>query len=102
MRLLRFIFRRNSKDVAKDRLKLLLISDRTDCSAEMLEMIKNDIIQVISKYMEIDTEVKEKIGDELLSKYQLAEAEVTHRWGVAVFAHTLRLGRSFLLEVLKA
>ena len=56
MRLLRFIFRRNSKDVAKDRLKLLLISDRTDCSAEMLEMIKNDIIQVISKYMEIDTE----------------------------------------------
>ena len=56
MRLLRFIFRRNSKDVAMDRLKLLLISDRTDCSAEMLEMIKNDIIQVISKYMEIDTE----------------------------------------------
>ena len=56
MRFLRFIFRRNSKDVAMDRLKLLLISDRTDCSADMLEMIKNDIIQVISKYMEIDTE----------------------------------------------
>lgn len=56
MRLFRFIFRRNSKDVAKDRLKLLLISDRTDCSADMLELIKNDIIQVISKYMEIDTE----------------------------------------------
>lgn len=56
MRLFRFIFRRNSKDVAKDRLKLLLISDRTDCSADMLELIKNDIIQVISKYMEIDTQ----------------------------------------------
>lgn len=56
MRLFRFIFRKNSKDVAKDRLKLLLISDRTDCSADMLELIKNDIIQVISKYMEIDTE----------------------------------------------
>ena len=56
MKLLRFIFRKNSKDVAKDRLKLLLISDRTDCSADMLEMIKNDIIQVISKYMEIDAE----------------------------------------------
>ncbi|KAI4447331.1 hypothetical protein C823_001850 [Eubacterium plexicaudatum ASF492] len=40
MRFLRFIFRRNSKDVAIDRLKLLLISDRTDCSADMLEMIK--------------------------------------------------------------
>ena len=56
MRLFRFLFRRNSKELAKDRLKLLLISDRTDCSADMLEMIKNDIIQVISKYMEIDTE----------------------------------------------
>ncbi len=56
MRLFRFIFRKNSKDVAKDRLKLLLISDRTDCSADMLEMIKNDVIHVISKYMEIDTE----------------------------------------------
>ena len=56
MRLLRFIFRRNSKDVAKDRLKLLLISDRTDCSADMLEMIKNDIINVISKYMDIDAD----------------------------------------------
>ena len=56
MRLFRFLFRRNSKELAKDRLKLLLISDRTDCSADMLEMIKNDIIQVISKYMEIDAE----------------------------------------------
>lgn len=56
MKWFRFIFRKNSKDVAKDRLKLLLISDRTDCSADMLEMIKNDIIQVITKYMEIDTE----------------------------------------------
>ncbi len=56
MRLFRFIFRRNSKEVAKDRLKLLLVSDRTDCSADMLEMIKNDIIQVISRYMEIDAD----------------------------------------------
>ncbi len=56
MRLFRFIFRKNSKEVAKDRLKLLLVSDRTDCSADMLEMIKNDIIEVITKYMEIDTE----------------------------------------------
>lgn len=55
MRLFRMIFRKNSKEVAKDRLKLLLISDRTDCSADMMELIKNDIIQVISKYMEIDT-----------------------------------------------
>lgn len=48
--------KRSSGDVAKDRLKLLLISDRANCSPEMMEMIKNDIIQVISKYMDIDTD----------------------------------------------
>ncbi len=48
--------KKNSGDVAKDRLKLLLVSDRANCSPEMMEMIKNDIIEVISKYMDIDTD----------------------------------------------
>ncbi len=48
--------KKNSGDIAKDRLKLLLISDRANCSPEVMEKIKNDIIQVISKYMEIDPE----------------------------------------------
>ncbi|MCL2388574.1 MAG: cell division topological specificity factor MinE [Defluviitaleaceae bacterium] len=43
-----------SGEVAKDRLKLVLIHDRANCSTEMLEMMKNDILQVIAKYMEID------------------------------------------------
>ena len=51
-----FFKRKNSGDIAKDRLKLLLISDRADCSPDVMEQIKNDIIQVISKYMEIDAE----------------------------------------------
>ena len=46
--------KKNSGDVAKDRLKLLLVSDRANCSPDVMEMIKNDINQVISKYMEID------------------------------------------------
>lgn len=46
--------RKTSREVAKDRLKILLISDRVNCSAETLEMIKNDIAKVISKYMKID------------------------------------------------
>ena len=50
------LFRKtNSGEVAKDRLKLLLVSDRANCSPEMMELIKNDIIKVISKYMDIDT-----------------------------------------------
>ena len=43
--------RRKSREIARDRLKILLISDRVNCSAEMIEMIKNDITKVISKYL---------------------------------------------------
>lgn len=50
-----FFRRKSSCQVAKDRLKILLISDRVNCSAEMLELIKADITKVISKYMKIDT-----------------------------------------------
>ena len=48
--------KKSSGDIAKDRLKLLLVSDRANCSPEIMEKINNDIIQVISKYMEIDAE----------------------------------------------
>jgi cell division topological specificity factor len=48
--------KKSSGDVAKDRLKLLLVSDRANCSPEVMELIKNDIINVIKKYMEIDCE----------------------------------------------
>lgn len=44
----------SSKDVAKDRLKLVLIHDRANCSTQVLEMLKTDIIRVISNYMDID------------------------------------------------
>lgn len=56
MGLMDFFRKKNSGGIAKDRLKLLLISDRANCSPDVMEMIKNDIIQVISKYMEIDAE----------------------------------------------
>ena len=51
-----FFRKKNSGEVAKDRLKLLLISDRANCSPEVMEAIKNDIIKVITKYMDIDSE----------------------------------------------
>ncbi len=43
-----------SKNVAKERLKLVLVHDRSDLSPRFLEMIKSDIVKVISKYAEID------------------------------------------------
>lgn len=56
MGLMDFFRKKNSGDIAKDRLKLLLVSDRANCSPELMEQIKNDIIQVISKYMDIDAQ----------------------------------------------
>lgn len=43
-----------SKDIAKERLKLVLIHDRANISPKFLDMIKDDIIKVISNYMEIE------------------------------------------------
>ena len=56
MGLLDLFKKKTSGDIARDRLKLLLVSDRANCSPDVMAMIKNDIIQVISKYMEIDAE----------------------------------------------
>lgn len=47
---------KKSKNVVKDRLKLVLIHDRAMLSSGMLEQMKDDIIAVISKYVEIDKE----------------------------------------------
>lgn len=51
-----FFRKKSSGNVAKDRLKLVLVSDRANCSPEIMEQMKNDIIMVISKYVEIDAE----------------------------------------------
>lgn len=56
MKILQLLKKNKSKQIAKDRLKILLISDRVNCSPEMMEMIKKDIAAVISKYMKIDSD----------------------------------------------
>lgn len=43
-----------SKKTAKERLRLVLIHDRTTISQETLEDMKRDFIAVISKYIDID------------------------------------------------
>jgi cell division topological specificity factor len=41
---------------AKERMKLVLIHDRTDLSPNSLEALKDELIQVISRYIEIEPE----------------------------------------------
>lgn len=45
-----------SKSVAKDRLKLVLMHDRSDIPAPTLEKMRSEVIEVIRKYVEIDEE----------------------------------------------
>lgn len=43
-----------SKDMAKERLHLVLMQDRANVSADFLEMMKQEIIDVIKKYITVD------------------------------------------------
>ncbi|MGL6120759.1 MAG: cell division topological specificity factor MinE [Fusobacteriaceae bacterium] len=45
-----------SKNIAKDRLKLVLIHDRAMIPPALMEKMRDEIIAVISKYVEIDSE----------------------------------------------
>jgi cell division topological specificity factor len=45
---------RKSANAAKERLKLVLIHDRTDLAPGVLESLKDELIEVISRYVAID------------------------------------------------
>lgn len=47
---------KSSKNIAKERLKLVLVHDRANCSDKFLESVKEDLIRTISSYIEIDEE----------------------------------------------
>jgi cell division topological specificity factor len=53
------LFRRpesTSRQIAKDRLQLVLVQDRMNMSPQLLQALKDELITVISKYVEIDVE----------------------------------------------
>lgn len=45
-----------SKEIAKERLRLVLVHDRASVSPQLVERMKEDMIRVISEYMEIRRE----------------------------------------------
>lgn len=60
----------NSKNIAKERLRLVLVHDRASISPQLLETLKEDMLDVISNYMDIDrrgTTVKLDSDDESIA-----------------------------------
>lgn len=46
--------RKSSKDIARERLRLVLVHDRASVSPQFMEVLKDDMIKVISNYMDIN------------------------------------------------
>ena len=46
--------RASSADAAKERLKLVLIHDRTDINPDVMEKLKDELLRVISHHVEIE------------------------------------------------
>ena len=45
---------KDSKETAKERLHLVLMQDRANVSADFMELMKQEIIEVIKKYIDVD------------------------------------------------
>jgi cell division topological specificity factor len=49
----------SSRDMAVERLRLVLVHDRANVTPGLMELLKEELIQVISKYMDIDEQSME-------------------------------------------
>ncbi len=50
----RFFGDKSSGQLARKRMQFVLMHDRIDITPDIMEAVKNDIMKVLSKYMEID------------------------------------------------
>ena len=50
-----FSHKSNSGEIARRRLKQVLVSDQSGCSPGLIEGIREELIGVLSRYMELDS-----------------------------------------------
>jgi cell division topological specificity factor len=71
----RLFGKKNSAESAKERLQLVLIHDRTDLTPAELDSLKDDLIQTISRHVEIDAQAVQ-IGMEHDGRSQRLVADI--------------------------
>lgn len=81
MKVIHVFRKRQSGNIARNRLKLLLVSDKINCTPEMLDRMKDDMVSVISKYMEID---EDRIDIRIV---KTGDSVVNHRLEPALYAN---------------
>ncbi|MCJ7432183.1 MAG: cell division topological specificity factor MinE [Anaerolineales bacterium] len=70
-----FFSQKRSAKSAKERLQLVLVHDRTDLTPAELESLKDDLIQTISRHIEIDPDAVQ-IGLERDGRSQRLVADI--------------------------
>lgn len=68
--------KRRSAGYARDRMKLLLVAERIDCSPQMMIMLKNDLIHTIKKYITID---ESQVNIQITQKPAVLHADIPVR-----------------------
>ena len=48
-----FVDNQNPSTIAKDRLKMLILAERIQCTPDLLKMLMNELIQSANKYVTI-------------------------------------------------
>lgn len=77
----KLFYKKHSGKIARERLQILLVTDRIGCNPNTTEAIKKDIINVISKYIDIDTdncvvEIHHESGPCLMANIPIKEVKI--------------------------
>ncbi|MBA2396695.1 MAG: cell division topological specificity factor MinE [Ktedonobacteraceae bacterium] len=81
-------------EMAKERLKVVLVHDRLKVNPEVLEMIRAEVLSVISKRLEVDEQqmqvllTREGGSDKLQTDVPIRRQKVTFEWDPPAYTPT--------------
>ena len=83
----------NAKDVARNRLKLVLMQDRTNLTPYLLERMRGEMIEVLSKYVEMDKDELE-LNFEIIKDLGIKKIKINS--GIETKISTLKIDKKEL------